>query len=374
LEKILDIINSIAYEKGLSIDSVRDGVKEALISTAKRVISEDFDFDVEIDEKNKKVKLFKKITVIADDDERVEDHQRFIPLDEAKDVIEDIEIGDFLEYEEDLENYGRTAINSLYKELENKIQRLVEEELYKKYADRKGKIVTGNVVRVDSNENTYIEIDEVRAVLPKKSRIKGESFRVGDVVKSILSFLRIDKNGIQIELSRTTPKFLTELLRLEVPEIKDGIINVEKCARIPGLRAKVALSTTNPKLDPVGSVVGVKGMRISAVSQILNGENIDCLEYIETPEILISRALSPAIIKSVKIEDKKAIVTIPTDQKSKAIGKSGVNIRLVSMITGYEIELKEQDSLGGTTTTDSASNESQLKTQDLSSLANLFKS
>jgi N utilization substance protein A len=373
LEKILDIINSIAYEKGLSIESVRDGVKEALISTAKKVINEDFDFDVEIDEKNKRVKLFKKITVVGDDDERAEDYQRYIPLDEAKDVIEDIEVGDFLEYEEDLENYGRTAINSLYRELEHKIQRLVEEELYKKYADKKGKIVTGNVVRVDSNENTYIEIDEVRAILPKKSRIKGEVFKVGDVVKSILSFLRIDKNGIQIELSRTTPKFLTELLRLEVPEIKDGIIKVEKCARIPGVRAKVAVSTTNPKLDPVGSVVGVKGMRISAVSEILNGENIDCLEYIETPEILVSRALSPAIIKSVKIDDKKAIVSIPSDQKSKAIGKSGVNIRLVSMITNFEIELLEQDS-GIPTPTDATSTADATRTQDLSSLANLFKS
>jgi N utilization substance protein A len=373
LEKILDIINSIAYEKGLSIESVRDGVKEALISTAKKVINEDFDFDVEIDEKNKRVKLFKKITVVGDDDERAEDYQRFIPLDEAKDVIEDIEVGDFLEYEEDLENYGRTAINSLYRELEHKIQRLVEEELYKKYADKKGKIVTGSVVRVDSNENTYIEIDEVRAILPKKSRIKGEVFKVGDVVKSILSFLRIDKNGIQIELSRTTPKFLTELLRLEVPEIKDGIIKVEKCARIPGVRAKVAVSTTNPKLDPVGSVVGVKGMRISAVSEILNGENIDCLEYIETPEILVSRALSPAIIKSVKIDDKKAIVAIPSDQKSKAIGKSGVNIRLVSMITNFEIELLEQDS-GIPTPTDATSTADATRTQDLSSLANLFKS
>jgi N utilization substance protein A len=374
LEKILDIINSIAYEKGLAIESVKAGVKEALISTAKRAIGEEFDFDVDIDEKNKRVKLFKKITVIADDDERVEEHLKYIPLSEAKDVDEEIEIGDFLEYEEDLENYGRTAINSLYKELENKIQRLVEEELYKKYIARKNKIVSGSVVRVDSNDNTYIEIDEVRAILPKKNRIKGEYFKVGDVVKSILSFLKIDKNGIHIELSRTTPKFLEELLRLEVPEIKDGIIKVEKSARIPGVRAKIALSTTNPKLDPVGSVVGVKGMRISAVSKVLNNESIDCVEFIPTPEIFLARALSPAIIKSVKIDDKKATVTIPSDQKSKAIGKAGVNIRLVSMLTGYEIELVEQ--AGTATTTDSATTEgaTEEKQKDLSSLASLFKS
>lgn len=373
MEKILDIINSIAYEKGLDISHVKSGVKEALISTAKKVIGESFDFDVDIDEKNKKVKLFKKITVIADNDERVSQHLKYIPLAEAKDVMEDIEIGDFLEYEEDLENYGRTAINVLYKELEHKIQRLVEEELYKKYTSKKNKIVTGSVVRVDGKDNTYIEIDEVRAVMPKKNRIKGENFKVGDVVKSILSFLKIDKNGIHIELSRTTPKFLDDLLRLEVPEIKDGIIKVEKSARIPGVRAKVALSTTNPKLDPVGSVVGVKGMRISAVSQVLHGENIDCIEFSPKPEIFISRALAPAIIKSVKINGKKATVIIPSDQKSKAIGKAGVNIRLVSMLTGYEVELIEQDT--PTDQQQTSTNEDQLtRTKDITSLASLFKS
>jgi N utilization substance protein A len=168
-----------------------------------------------------------------------------------------------------------------------------------------------------------------------------------------------------LELSRTTPKFLEALLELEVPEIKDELVSIEKSARIPGERAKIALLSLHPRIDAVGATVGVKGVRINAVSAELQGENIDCIEYSTVPEMFIARAMAPAIISSVTIEDHKATITLPSDQKSKAIGKSGINIRLASMLTGYEIELIETDGEG--------SSSSEEKKESVDSLEALFK-
>jgi N utilization substance protein A len=343
MEKIIDIIDSIAHEKGLPPESAKKAFKTAILQTAKRVICEDCDFEVEINEKSKHYTLYQKITVVESNDPRLtREPEKYISVEEAKEIDPDVEIGDEMTSEVNLEDYGRSAAARLYHEIEYHIQRFVEEQMFNKYKAMVGTIVSGPVTRVDSEQNTYIEIDEVRAVLPKRNRIKGESFRVGETIKGILRYVGIDKKfGIHLEISRTMPKFLEELLRKEVPEIADGLVVIEKSARIPGERAKVALNASSPRVDPVGATVGVKGVRINAVSQELHGENIDCIEYSPIPEIFVARSLSPAIISSVKIEDGKAIVTLPSDQKSKAIGKSGINIRLASMLTGYQIELNE---------------------------------
>ncbi len=350
MEKIMDIIDSIAHEKGLSVEQVSEAIKKAFENTAKRLLGEEKEFEAELNKETKKIEVFQKIQVVEDDDERAKENpDRYITLSEAKEYDPDIEVGDELKFPIDLEKYGRTAAMRLHQEIEYHIQRLIEQQLYEKYQKKIGTIVHGTVTRVDADENTYLDIDEVRGILPRKYRIKGESFKVGDVVKAILKRVVIDKiHGFYLELSRTTPKFLEELLKLEVPEIKDGLITVEKVARIPGERAKVAVASHSPKIDPVGACVGVKGVRINAVSKELKGESIDCIEYSPIPEIFVARALSPAIITSVKIEGDKAIVTLPPDQKSKAIGKNGINIRLASMLTGYEIELVEKGEAIGT--------------------------
>ncbi len=343
MEKIIDIIDSIAHEKGLEPEAAKEAFKTALVQTAKRVVCQECEFEVELDEKSKKYALYQKITVVEPQDPRlVDEPEKYISIDEAKEIDPDVELGDELTSEINLEDYGRNAASALYHEIEYHIQRFVEEQMFNKYKAMIGTIVNGPVTRVDSEENTYIEIDEVRAVLPKRNRIKGESFRVGDTIKGILRYVGIDKKfGIHLEISRTMPKFLEELLKQEVPEIADGLVVIEKSARIPGERAKVALTALSPRVDPVGATVGVRGVRINAVSEELHNENIDCIEYSPIPEIFVARSLSPAIISSVKIEDEKAIVTLPSDQKSKAIGKSGINIRLASMLTGYQIELNE---------------------------------
>ena len=354
MEKILDIAEAIAHEKGLEPEKVLESLKTAFVQAAKRVVNRNFAFEAQVDDETKTITIMQVITVVNDNDENLLDEElspQYMGMTEAKEYDDQVELGDQLQVEHKLEDYGRTGASQLHREIEFHIQRLVEDELYNKYKSKIGDLVSGRVTRVDSQQSTYIEINEVRAVLPMKSRIKGEKFDVGDHINAIVRRVNMDKeNGIQIELSRTSPKFLEALLALEVPEISDGTVIVEKSARIPGERAKIALISTHPQVDAVGATVGVKGVRINAVSQELIGENIDCIEYTPITELFVSRTMSPAIISHVEIiknaegENEKAIVTLPADQKSKAIGRSGINIRLASMLTGMNIELVETDS------------------------------
>ncbi len=351
MEKILDIVDAIAHEKCLTPQKVKESLQTAFVQTAKRVIDKNFAFEASINEKTKTIELIQIITVVADDDERLKDEEiapTLISITEAREYDDQVELDDQLQIPHDLEEYGRTGASQLHREIEFHIQRAVEDDVYTKYKSKVGTLVSGRVTSVDAQNNTFIEVDEVRAVLPMKSRIKGELFEVGDHMKAVVRRVNMDKfDGISIELSRTSPKFLEELLALEVPEINDGTVIVEKSARIPGQRAKIALISTHPQVDAVGATVGVKGVRINSVSAELQGENIDCIEYTSIAELFISRVMAPAIISSVEIvkdengEALKAIISLPVDQKSKAIGKSGINIRLASMLTGMDIELVE---------------------------------
>lgn len=380
MDKIIDIIDSIAYEKGLKVSDVEVALKDALIKTAKKMINQDLTFDAEIDRPKKRLKLFQKIEVVPNDSPLLDnENKNYISIEEAKKVDSGLDLGDFLEYELEFEHMGRNAATILHSNLEYNIQRYLEENMLKKYKDKIGKVVSGNITYIDKLENTYIEIGEVKGILPRKNRIKGEKFKVGDVIKAVVKSVNIDKaKGLMVEISRTTPKFLEALLVMEVPELKDEKVTIEASARIPGERAKIALSTTEGNIDPIGAVVGVKGVRINAVSAQLKGENIDCVEYSAVPEIFISRALSPAIVKSVQYtkagnydEKAKALVTITADQKSKAIGKNGLNIRLASMLTKTDIEIVE---IGGVSVSEnSGENAPQEKTKDVASLEALFK-
>lgn len=373
MEKILDIIELLAHERGLEPAAVSQVVKETIIKTAKKQFGEELNYIIEEDEKERDFRLIHAVIVCADDDERAsKDSQNFIRISEAKKSAPDISLNDEIHYEISLENMSRNAVNSLFTDLGYNIQKTIDNQLYTTLKAMQGKIVSGQVIAIDDAQNTHIEIkesaSEVRAILPLKNRIKGEKFKINDTVSGILRSVKFQKDGVRLEISRTTPRMLEALLENEVPEIKDGEVLIHKSARIPGERAKVALYTANPRIDPIGATVGTKGVRINAVSRELNGENIDCIEYSEVAEMFIARALSPAQILGVKIEktqetqqaqneaqessdsrqssknDKKspkARVLIATDQKSKAIGRSGINIRLACMLTGYDIELEE---------------------------------
>jgi len=376
MEKILDIAEAIAHEKGLAPEKVIEALKTAFVQTAKRVINRNFAFEAQIDDATKSIKVVQIITVVNDDDARLQDEElapAYMSITDAREYDDQVELDDQLQMDHNLEDYGRTGASQLHREIEFHIQRLVEDEIFNKYQSKIGTLVSGRVTRVDAQNATYIEVDEIRAVLPMKSRIKGEFFKVGDHIKAVVRRVNMDKeNGMQIELSRTSPKFLEELLALEVPEIADGTVIIEKAARIPGERAKIAILSTHPQVDAVGATVGVKGVRINAVSQELIGENIDCIEYTSIPELFVSRTMSPAIISHVEIvknedgENVKAIITLPADQKSKAIGKSGINIRLASMLTGMQIELAESE------TTTNENGEIQEQKDNVDALAALF--
>ncbi|MBD3793643.1 MAG: transcription termination/antitermination protein NusA [Campylobacterales bacterium] len=379
MEKIVDIIEAMAHEKNLSLDTAIDAFKEALIKTAKRCTSPSSDFEVTVDVDKRGYRVQQIITVVKEDDERFQTApDSVVSLEEAQQEYgSDIELGDQLRSEFVLEEYGRTASHNLFKELQYHIQRCVEKDLFEKYKEKIGTIMIGTVARIDDRENTFIEIGELKGILSQRNRIKGEKFKLGDTVKALLRYVSIDPEfGMFLELTRTSPKFLEKLMEKEVPEIADETVEIVSAARIPGQRAKIALKTEFTNVDPIGAAVGVKGVRINAVSKELLGENIDCVEYSVVPEIFITRSLSPAIVQSLKITDpkkKKALVNITSDQKAKAIGKSGINIRLASMLTGYTIELNE---IAGITQrqpeASSAAAEAE-KTTSTDALADLFK-
>ncbi len=374
MQKILSIIESMAHEKNISVQSALEAFKEALLNTAKRLEGDEGEFEVEIDHDKQNYHLYKVLTVVENSDPRAqEEPEKYISVEEARTYDESIEAGDKIRSEIHLEEYGRTAAANLYQELEYHIQRRIEQDLFDKYKAKVGSIIIGTVSRVDEAGNTYVEIGELKGILSQRNRIKGESFKTGDTLKALLRFVSIDpKYGMHLELTRTAPKFLEELMKREVPEIQDGAVEIISSARIPGERAKVALKSDRPDIDPIGAAVGQRGVRINAVSEELCNENIDCIEYSPIPEIYVTRALSPAIVQNVRIENKntaeqKAIVDITADQKAKAIGKSGINIRLASMLTKYQIELNEVEGI----VERSPSNEA--KSSDLSALESLFK-
>ena len=377
MEKILDIIEAIAHEKNISKENAFEAFKEALVNTAKKLTSQSSTFEVILDDDTKTYAINKVITVVADDDEKLEEEpDSFISLSEAKEFDESLEIGDQLKEEFILEDHGRTASANLFRELEYHVQRRIEQDLFEKYREKVGTVMLGTVNRIDNEDNTHVEIGELKGILTRRNRIKGESFKRGDSIRALLRYVSVDPQyGLFLELTRTSPKFLEALMANEVPEIADGVVEIVGSARIPGERAKIALKTDQMNVDPIGAAVGVKGVRINAVSEELNGENIDCIEYSPIPEIFITRALSPAITQSIKVdqEEKKAVINITGDQKAKAIGKSGINIRLASMLTGYNIELNEVEGVTERQVDSSSDAPEMTKTKDTSALEDLFK-
>ncbi len=387
MERILDIIEAIAHEKNITKEHALEAFTNAVINTAKKLTTFTSEFEVIINNDTRTYTVNKIITVVKDGDpklfvevgkepnkEKIES-DGFISLTEALEFDDSLEVGDQLKEEFVLEDHGRTASANLFRELEYHVQRRVEQDLFEKYRDKVGTVMLGTVNRVDSEDNTHVEIGELKGIMSLRNRIKGEKYKRGDSIRALLRFVSVDPEyGLFLELTRTSPKFLEALMALEVPEIDDGVVEIINAARIPGERAKIALKTEQMNVDPIGAAVGVKGVRINAVSQELAGENIDCIEYSPIPEVFITRALSPAISQSIKVnaDEKKAIVNITGDQKAKAIGKSGINIRLASMLTGYTIELNEVEGVVERQVDSSDTTEVE-KTTDTTALEDLFK-
>lgn len=278
--------------------------------------------------------------VIVEDDE-ISDPNLQITISEAKKIDEDYEVGEDVTDEVKLIDFGRRAILALRQNLTSRILELEKGNVFGKYKDRIGDIVTGEVYQVWKREMLVLDDDGNELILPKAEQIPSDHFRKGDSVRAIVLRVEMKNNNPLIILSRTSPIFLERLFELEVPEIFDGLITIKKIVRTPGERAKVAVESYDERIDPVGACVGMKGSRIHGIVRELRNENIDVINFTNNNQLLIARALSPAKITTIKLNEpnKRAEVYLKPTEVSLAIGKGGLNIKLASQLTGYEIDV-----------------------------------
>ncbi|MFN8256847.1 MAG: transcription termination factor NusA [Bacteroidales bacterium] len=264
-----------------------------------------------------------------------------ISISEAKNIDSDYEVGEEVTDEVKLIDFGRRAIVALRQNLTSRILELEKDNVYLKYKDKIGEIVTGEVYQVWKKEILVLDDEGNELIMPKQEQIPSDYYRKGDNLRAVVSRVEMKNNNPVIILSRTAPSFLERLFELEVPEIYDGLITIKKIVRVAGERAKVAVESYDDRIDPVGACVGMKGSRIHGIVRELRNENIDVINFTNNTQLYITRSLSPARINSIKLEEqkKKAEVYLDPEEVSKAIGKGGLNIKLAGMLTGYEIEV-----------------------------------
>jgi N utilization substance protein A len=298
---------------------------------------ENFDVIINIDKGD--FEIWRNREVV--EDENLEDPNLQITLSEAKKIDEDYEVGEEVTDEVKLGDFGRRAILSLRQNLTSRILDLEKNNLYGKYKERIGEIVTGEVYQVWKREILVLDDEGNELILPKSEQIPSDYFRKGDTIRAVVIKVEMKNNNPLIILSRTSPIFLERLFELEVPEIFDGLITIKKIVRVPGERAKVAVESYDERIDPVGACVGMKGSRIHGIVRELKNENIDVINHTTNIQLFIQRSLSPAKISSIKINEEKkdAEVYLMPNEVSLAIGKGGLNIRLASQLTGYEIDV-----------------------------------
>jgi len=298
---------------------------------------ENFDIIINIDKGD--FEIWRNREVVKEKD--LEDPNLQIALKEAKKIDEDYEVGEEVTDEVKLLDFGRRSILALRQNLTNRILDLEKNNIYNKYKDKIGDIVTGEVYQVWKKEILTLDDDGNELILPKTEQIPSDYFRKGDTIRAVVVRVEMKNNNPLIVLSRTSPVFLERLFELEVPEIFDGLITIKNIVRIPGERAKVAVESYDERIDPVGACVGMKGSRIHGIVRELKNENIDVINFTNNTQLFIQRALSPAKIVSIKLneENKRADVYLLPEEVSLAIGKGGLNIKLASQLTGYEIDV-----------------------------------
>ncbi len=298
---------------------------------------ENFDIIINIDKGD--FEIWRNREVVNDDE--VEDENLQIPLSEAKKIDDDYEVGEEVTDEVKLEDFGRRAILALRQHLTSKILEIERNNVFAKYKKRIGQIVSGEVYQVWKKEILILDDEGNELILPREEQIPSDHFRKGDLLRAVVIRAEMKNNTPLIIISRTSPIFLERLFEFEVPEIYDGLIIIKKIVRAPGEKAKVAVESYDDRIDPVGSCVGMKGSRIHGIVRELRNENIDVINYTTNTQLFIQRALSPAKINSIKIneEEKSAEVYLDPDEVSLAIGKGGLNIKLASQLTGYDVDV-----------------------------------
>lgn len=348
--KNLNLISNFAEFKELkNIDkSTMIGVLEEVFRhMLQKHYETDENFDIIINPDKGDLEIWRNRVVVADDE--LESVNREISLTEARKLDETYDVGEEVAERITLESFGRRAVLSLRQNLASRILDLEKANLFEKYKDKVGEVVSGEVYQVWKKEVLILDDEENELLLPKSEQIPGDFFRKGDTVKAIVSRVEMINNTPKIILSRTADEFLERLFEQEVPEIYDGLITIKRIARIPGERAKVAVESYDDRIDPVGACVGMKGSRIYSVVKELRNENIDVVNYTSNTSLMIQRALNPAKISNIVLDNEKntAAVYLKPAEVSQAIGKGGLNIRLASLLTGYDIdvyrEIEEED-------------------------------
>jgi transcription termination/antitermination protein NusA len=343
---LIDSFQEFKDFKNIDRPTMMSVLEDVFRSMIRKKFGTDENCDVIVNTDNGDLEIWRTRKVMADGFS--EDDDLEIELAEAKKLDADLEVDDdFIELIT-LESFGRRAILAARQTLVSKILELEKDEIFKKYKDRVGEIVTGEVYQVWKKETLVLDDDGNELLLPKSEQIPADYFKKGDSVKAVVSKVDMLNSNPKIIISRTAPDFLQRLFEMEVPEIFDGLITIKKIVREPGERAKVAVESYDDRIDPVGACVGMKGSRIHGIVRELKNENIDVINFTNNLQLYIQRALSPAKITSIKLDDEKktAAVYLKPDQVSLAIGRGGHNIKLAGKLTGYEIDVyREADEL-----------------------------
>ena len=336
---LIDSFQEFKDFKNIDRPTMMSVLEDVFRSMIRKKYGTDENCDVIVNTDNGDLEIWR--TRIVMEDGFSEDDDLEIELAEAKKIDPDLEVGDEHIEQITLESFGRRAILAARQTLVSKILELEKDEIYKKYKDRVGEIVTGEVYQVWKKETLVLDDEGNELLLPKSEQIPADYFKKGDSVRAVVHKVDMMNSNPKIIISRTAPEFLQRLFELEVPEIFDGLITIKKIVREPGERAKVAVESYDDRIDPVGACVGMKGSRIHGIVRELKNENIDVINYTNNIQLYIQRALSPAKITTIKLDDEKktAAVYLKPDQVSLAIGRGGHNIKLAGKLTGYEIDV-----------------------------------
>ena len=314
-------------------------LEESFRNVIAKIYGSDENFDVIVNPDKGDFEIYRNRVVVADGE--VQDENKEISLTDAQKIEPDYEVGEDVSEPVDFAKFGRRAILNLRQTLASKVLELEHDSLYNKYKDRVGQIISGEVYQVWKREVLLVDEDNNELILPKGEQIPRDQYRKGETVRAVILRVDNENNNPKIILSRTAPTFLERLLEAEVPEIEDGLISIKGIARMPGERAKISVESYDDRIDPVGACVGVRGSRVHGIVRELCNENIDVINWTANTKLFIQRALSPAKVSSLTIdeENKKAEVYLQPEEVSLAIGRSGMNIKLASMLTGYTIDV-----------------------------------
>ncbi len=336
---MIDTFREFKDTKNIDRATLVSVLEESFRNVLAKIYGSDENFDVIVNPDKGDFEIYRNRIVVPDGE--VADENKEISLKEAREIEDDYEVGEEVSEQINFAKFGRRAILNLRQTLASKVLELENDSLYNKYKDRVGQVISGEVYQIWKREVLLVDDENNELILPKSEQIPADQYRKGETIRAVILRVDNENNNPKIILSRTSPVFLERLLEAEVPEINDGLISIKKIARMPGERAKVAVESYDDRIDPVGACVGVKGSRVHGIVRELCNENIDVINYTSNIKLFIQRALSPARISSINLdeENRKAEVYLQPEEVSLAIGRGGLNIKLASMLTEFTIDV-----------------------------------